>query len=100
MQDPLQFLLKYGIKITHQEYKVLCLWIAGESAKESASFLGIRPRTIEFHRVNVRNKFQAPTFAVLRQKIRDLDLKSTLDEEAQKIIKIFQRTELENQLHF
>ena len=45
--------------LTPREHAVLAQIVAGASSKEAARRLGIRPRTVEFHRANILQKLGA-----------------------------------------
>ena len=49
--------LRRQIPLTDRELDVMLLTRAGLQAKEVAAILGMAPRTVEIHRINVRNKF-------------------------------------------
>jgi len=54
--------------LTPREYEVLSRIAEGYSSKEVARSIGISPRTVEFHRANLRKKFTAKNTADLVRK--------------------------------
>ena len=81
-----QTLLSHKIRITPREYEVLCLWLVGETAKESSKWLKVSKKTIDYHRQNVRNKFQAVTFSDLKNYIRKIGLADDCYMEAKNLL--------------
>jgi DNA-binding NarL/FixJ family response regulator len=55
--------------LTEQEKNILALWICGQTAKQSGSFLGRSNRTIEFHRDKIKCKLGVYRSSDLRNKI-------------------------------
>ncbi|MDB5479739.1 MAG: Bacterial regulatory, luxR family protein [Caulobacteraceae bacterium] len=55
--------------LTPRERVILAQIVKGASSKESARYLGISPRTVEFHRANIMQKLGARNIAVLVRKI-------------------------------
>ena len=55
--------------LTPRERVILAQIVKGASTKESARYLGISPRTVEFHRANIMQKLGARNIAVLVRKI-------------------------------
>jgi DNA-binding CsgD family transcriptional regulator len=51
--------------LTAREREVLQLLAAGSTARESSTLLGISPRTVEFHRENLKEKLQVRSIAEL-----------------------------------
>jgi DNA-binding CsgD family transcriptional regulator len=86
-----QTFLTYNIRITSREFEVLCLWLFGETAKESSRWLSISQRTIEYHRKNIRHKFQVFNFSELKNTIRKWDLADCCYQEAKELISAKQR---------
>ncbi|MFI4956523.1 MAG: helix-turn-helix transcriptional regulator [Gammaproteobacteria bacterium] len=55
--------------LTEKEKVVLALWICGQTAKQSASYLGKSNRTVEFHREKVKCKLGVYCASELRIKV-------------------------------
>jgi len=55
--------------LTPRELQILTRIAAGHSSKEVARALDISPRTVEFHRSNLRKKFGARNTADLVRKV-------------------------------
>ena len=55
-------------ELTRREHEVLARIVEGYSSKEVARSLHISPRTVEFHRTNLRKKFAARNTADLVRK--------------------------------
>ena len=55
--------------LTPREHEILARIAAGHSSKEVARALDISPRTVEFHRSNLRKKFAARNTADLVRKV-------------------------------
>jgi DNA-binding CsgD family transcriptional regulator len=55
--------------LTPRERIILAQIVKGASSKESARFLGISPRTVEFHRANIMQKLGARNIAVLVSRV-------------------------------
>ena len=51
--------------LTPRESAVLALLVAGSTNRETASELGVSPRTVEFHRANIMHKLLARNMADL-----------------------------------
>jgi DNA-binding CsgD family transcriptional regulator len=51
--------------LTAREREVLRLLAAGSTARESSNLLGISPRTVEFHRENIKEKLGVRSIAEL-----------------------------------
>lgn len=51
--------------LTSREREVLQLLAAGSTARESSNLLGISPRTVEFHRENIKEKLGVRSIAEL-----------------------------------
>lgn len=54
--------------LTKKELDVLALWLCGQTAKQSASYLGKSHRTIESHRERIKCKLGIYRSSELRQK--------------------------------
>jgi DNA-binding CsgD family transcriptional regulator len=57
--------VKLQAMLTAREREVLQLLAAGSTARESSSLLGISPRTVEFHRENIKAKLGVRSIAEL-----------------------------------
>lgn len=55
--------------LTPREHEILARIVVGHSSKEVARSLDISPRTVEFHRANLRKKFAARNTAELVRKV-------------------------------
>lgn len=55
--------------LTPRELEILARIVVGHSSKEVARSLDISPRTVEFHRANLRKKFAARNTADLVRKV-------------------------------
>jgi FixJ family two-component response regulator len=53
------------IHLTARESSVLTLVIGGSTSREAGLLLGVSPRTVEFHRANIMQKFSARNVADL-----------------------------------
>ena len=52
-------------ELTARETAVLALILQGSTSREAGSQLGVSPRTVEFHRANIMQKFGARNVADL-----------------------------------
>lgn len=59
--------------LTPREHEILARIVVGNSSKEVARALNISPRTVEFHRSNMRKKFAARNTADLVRKVSAKD---------------------------
>jgi DNA-binding CsgD family transcriptional regulator len=55
--------------LTPREQEILARIVVGHSSKEVARSLAISPRTVEFHRANLRRKLDAKNTADLVRKV-------------------------------
>ena len=55
--------------LTPREVAVLKLIVEGATSREAGDALGISPRTIEFHRANIMQKFSARNVADLMRRV-------------------------------
>ena len=63
--DPGQHSASLQTRLTAREKEVLQLLAAGSTARESSGQLGISPRTVEFHRENIKEKLGVRSIAEL-----------------------------------
>jgi DNA-binding CsgD family transcriptional regulator len=61
--------LSTDAELTPREHEILARIVVGHSSKEVARSLDISPRTVEFHRSNLRKKFSARNTADLVRKV-------------------------------
>ncbi len=57
--------------LTPREQTVLELIVSGATSKEASDKLGISPRTVEFHRANIMDKFEAKNVADLMRMVME-----------------------------
>lgn len=57
--------------LTPREVMVLDLIVSGSTSREAGTALGISPRTIEFHRANIMQKFAARNVADLMRMVME-----------------------------
>lgn len=65
--------------LTGREKEVLQLLAAGSTARESSGLLGISPRTVEFHRENIKEKLGVRSIAELTRVAMDAGMISATE---------------------